>query len=84
MVAVFPFTAARAGGNNGTGIVGVSPNVRLMPLGAYTTEDDVISSPAIAGGYVYFGSYDNNIYCIDAEEGDLVFTGKKSPVQSGG
>jgi eukaryotic-like serine/threonine-protein kinase len=31
------------------------------------------SSMAVAGGYVYFGSYDRNVYCLKAETGDKVW-----------
>ena len=30
------------------------------------------SSMAVAGGYVYFGSYDRNVYCLDAVTGEKV------------
>jgi outer membrane protein assembly factor BamB len=29
----------------------------------------VISSPAVANGVVYVGSYDNNVYALDASTG---------------
>ena len=35
----------------------------------YTPGGDVISSPAVADGKVYVGSYDNNVYCLDAATG---------------
>ena len=31
------------------------------------------SSPAVANGYVYVGSYDGNLYCLNATTGDLVW-----------
>lgn len=31
------------------------------------------SSMAVEGGYVYFGSYDRNIYCLDASTGNKVW-----------
>ena len=31
------------------------------------------SSMAVVGGYVYFGSYDRNVYCLDASTGDKVW-----------
>ena len=34
-----------------------------------TTGNDVTSSPAIADGYVYVGSSDKKIYCLDADDG---------------
>jgi len=34
----------------------------------------VHSSPAVANGYVYVGSYDNRTYCLDATTGALVWS----------
>jgi len=68
----------------------------LLPAAAgdlvwsYATGGAVESSPAVSGGYVYVGSYDNNFYCLDAATGDLVWsyaTGGSvfsSPAVSGG
>jgi len=39
----------------------------------YTTGGFVSSSPAVAGGKVYVGSYDNNTYCFDAATGAKVW-----------
>jgi outer membrane protein assembly factor BamB len=36
---------------------------------AFKTEGPVLSSPAVAGGVVYFGSVDNNLYAVDQETG---------------
>jgi len=38
---------------------------------AFKTEGWVISSPALAGGLVYFGSDDKNLYAVDASSGEL-------------
>ena len=38
-------------------------------LWSASVNDWVQSSPAVYGGYVYFGSYDNNLYCVDAASG---------------
>jgi outer membrane protein assembly factor BamB len=40
----------------------------------YITGDDVFSSPAISDGNVYIGSYDNNVYCLDASNGSAIWT----------
>jgi hypothetical protein len=37
----------------------------------YETDGPVMSSPAIGYGNIYFGSYDRNYYCLDAQTGDL-------------
>ena len=33
----------------------------------------ITSSPKVVDGKVYFGSYDHNVYCLDAENGELVW-----------
>jgi outer membrane protein assembly factor BamB/ABC-type transport system substrate-binding protein len=56
----------------------------------YTTGGGVESSPAVSGGYVYIGSIDDNIYCLNATTGAKVWsytTGSyvvSSPAVSGG
>ena len=37
----------------------------------YTTNGYVVSSPAVANGIVYVGSYDHNIYALNATTGIL-------------
>ncbi len=37
------------------------------------TADDYVSSPAVANGYVYFGSADGNAYCLNASSGEKVW-----------
>jgi outer membrane protein assembly factor BamB len=50
----------------------------------------VESSPAVADGYVYVGSWDGNVYCLDASTGVKVWnytTGglvESSPAVAGG
>ena len=56
----------------------------------YKTGDDVFSSPAVSGGYVYVGSDNNKVYCLDAATGIKIWeykTGgdvRSSPAVSGG
>jgi len=45
----------------------------------YTTGGNVFSSPAVANGYVYFGSNDKNVYCLDADPSDDVDEGFDDP-----
>jgi outer membrane protein assembly factor BamB len=49
------------------GIHGISPKTELMP----DPFDVFLSSPAIAGGVVYVGSGDHNVYALDAASGKL-------------
>ncbi len=44
-----------------------------VPLWNYTTGASVTSSPAIAGGYVFIGSKDYKIYCLNASNGQSVW-----------
>jgi len=41
---------------------------------SYTTGGGVDSSPAVAGGKVYVGSYDSNVYCLDASTGAKIWS----------
>ena len=41
---------------------------------AYTTGGQVYSSPAVADGTVYIGSYDGNVYALDAATGHIRWT----------
>ena len=66
----------------------VEPPLEL--LWKYKTGNKVISSPAISGGIVYVGSYDGNVYALDATTGELKWKYKvedniySSPAVSGG
>jgi len=57
---------------------------------SYTFGDNVWLSPAVAGGYVYVGCYDNKLYCLNAQSGEFEWsytTGNwvfSSPAVSGG
>jgi eukaryotic-like serine/threonine-protein kinase len=42
-------------------------------LWVFTAEDEIRSSPVVAGGRVYVGSYDSNLYALDAETGALIW-----------
>ena len=50
--------------NNETGIT----NWKMSSKGA------IISSPIISGNYVYFSSYDSYIYCLDASNGNVLWS----------
>jgi outer membrane protein assembly factor BamB len=52
------------------GIHGAIPRTERMP----DPFDVFISSPAVAGGVVYFGSGDQNVYALDAKTGTLKWT----------
>ena len=42
-------------------------------LWSYTTGWRVFSPPAVAGGRVYVGSWDCNVYCLDADTGSKIW-----------
>jgi outer membrane protein assembly factor BamB len=42
-------------------------------LWTYTTGGNVESSPAVVGGFVYVGSDDDNVYCLNATNGAFVW-----------
>jgi hypothetical protein len=45
-----------------------------VQLWNFTTGGDVASSPAVAEGIVYVGSYDGKVYALDASEGSLIWS----------
>ncbi len=45
----------------------------IMALWRFRCEDAVRSTPAVHEGVVYVGSYDNNLYAIDAEKGRFLW-----------
>jgi hypothetical protein len=40
---------------------------------SYTTDGPVTSSPAVADGKVYVGSYDGKVYCLNADTGAFIW-----------
>ena len=40
----------------------------------YTTGSAVFSSPAVANGLVYVGSFDDKVYALNASTGDVAWT----------
>lgn len=42
----------------------------------YTAGSELISSPAVANGKVYFGCLDSNIYCLNADTGAMLWSFK--------
>ena len=43
-------------------------------LWSYTTGSGVTSSPAVANGVVYVGSYDDKVYALNASTGALLWS----------
>lgn len=42
----------------------------ISPLWSFACGDEVRSSPAVAGGILFVGSYDGNLYALDAQRGE--------------
>src|SRR4030065_682039 len=40
----------------------------------FTATSDVYSSPAVAGGRLYVGSYDGKVYCLNAATGASIWS----------
>ena len=53
--------------------VGQSAPLNLTLRWNFTTGGGVISSPSIAHGRVYVGSYDKSLYCLDARTGSFLW-----------
>ena len=78
MCAVIPAVA------NGIVYVGANDVNEIYALNAqtgvqlwnFTTGSGVYDCPAVAGGFVYFGSIDNSTYALNAETGALVWSYK--------
>ncbi len=45
----------------------------LMALWRFRCEDEIRSSPAVYNGVVYIGSYDHNLYALEAESGEFLW-----------
>ncbi len=50
-----------------------NPANSAKPLWNYTTGAAVVSSPSVEGGYVFVGSKDGDIYCLNASNGQLIW-----------
>lgn len=62
----------------------------VLPIWSFEVEDAVRSTPAVNNGIVYVGSYDNNLWAINAKDGSFVWKYAteggigSSPTYSGG
>jgi outer membrane protein assembly factor BamB len=45
----------------------------VQPVWEFTCEGEIRSSPAVADGVVYVGSYDHNLYAVDARQGRFIW-----------
>src|SRR5207248_7104685 len=49
-------------------------------LWSLTSDDEIRSSPLVARGVLFFGSYDTNLYALNAKSGDFLW---KTPTKAG-
>jgi outer membrane protein assembly factor BamB len=54
-------------------IEGNNPANSAVPLWNYTTGSSVASSPSVVNGYLFIGSKDYNIYCLNATSGQRIW-----------
>jgi len=70
----FRFNPGRSGLNPFENVVGPGNVAQLAEKWSAPTGSIVYSSPAVANGTVYFGSYDDKIYAVQAASGATVWT----------
>jgi outer membrane protein assembly factor BamB/tRNA A-37 threonylcarbamoyl transferase component Bud32 len=51
----------------------VTSTEEIAPYWVFACEDEVRSSPTVSDGVVYVGSYDYNLYAVDAQHGKFVW-----------
>jgi len=60
-------------------VIGSSKEIN-EPVWVFTTEDEIRGTPTVYDGKLYCGSYDNNLYALDASKGDFIW---KYPAEGG-
>jgi outer membrane protein assembly factor BamB len=58
----------------------ISQTGKIKPLWIFQCEDEVRGTPTYYNGAVYVGAYDNNLYSIDAANGEFIW---KYPTEGG-
>jgi serine/threonine protein kinase len=57
----------------GTSALAFSQTGEVHPAWAFTCEGEIGSSPTVVDGVLYVGSYDHNLYAIDAKAGKFIW-----------
>jgi outer membrane protein assembly factor BamB/tRNA A-37 threonylcarbamoyl transferase component Bud32 len=70
----------RRSGAAGLADSGFSPPQDVVPKWKFKCEDEVRSSPRMAENVIFVGSYDNNLYAVNAEDGTFIW---KFPAEGG-
>ncbi len=79
LMAVARKTGALSNMNIGPQVAQVKP-AGIKPLWTFKTEDEVRGTPVISQGVLYVGSYDNNLYALNAADGKFQW---KYPTEGG-
>ncbi len=66
-------SARRMGGTTAFGATAFKSSSDIMALWRFRCEDEIRSSPTVNNGILYVGSYDHNLYAIDAEDGTFLW-----------
>jgi outer membrane protein assembly factor BamB/tRNA A-37 threonylcarbamoyl transferase component Bud32 len=70
--ALLSLSSAR--GIGGTTTFGAMPGSGdVLALWRFACEDEVRSTPAVAGGAIYVGAYDHNLYALSAKDGKFLW-----------
>ena len=59
--------------NYGTAVGQHTPSDLSYPKWSFKTDGPIVGSPVAANDKIFVGSYDGNIYCIDAQKGTLIW-----------
>jgi len=60
---------------------GKGPSIQaIKPIWQFTCEDELRGTPAYSNNVIYIGSYDNNLYAINATNGEFIW---KYPAEGG-
>ncbi len=66
-------TATDTGGGQGTDSITLTIGVIGEPVWSFATDGYIESSAVLYGGYVYVGSYDGKVYCLDTQNGSTIW-----------
>jgi len=67
------WTMFRSNPSHSGAINGNGPTNSAKLLWNFTTMQRVVSSPAVANGYVFVGSYEGAVYCLNSSNGKIMW-----------
>lgn len=65
--------ARKTGSLSRLSIPSILQNTGIKPLWTFKCEDDVRSAPVVYNGVLYTGCYDNNLYALNAADGQFIW-----------